>query len=328
MKRRVWFVVVFVVLVVFTGISIIPGFTVEKKELPKTIIGKDGVEMVLIPAGEFLMGSTEKDADDAMAMCEETKAFNSEHQCDRENFYKDEMPQHKVYLDDYYIDKYEVTNAQFKKFAEETGYITDVEKSKTAFAWIWAGFYKITGVTKTDGSMNWRHPNGKFMRWSNVGEDRWKNLPVGQMSWNDANAYCKWAGKRLPTEAEWEKAARGTDARIFPWGNKYPDVGGKIRANYGKGANGMLDGYEYAAPVGSFSLGTSPYGVMDMAGNQWEWVADLYDENYYKNSPDKNPIGPNSGTLRIVKGGSWSKHPELLRTANKEHLDPKTHIFN
>ncbi len=297
-------------------------------DLPLTITGRDGAEMVLIPAGEFLMGSTEKDADDAMRMCEESREYNPGIQCDREKFYTDEMPQHKVYLDAYYIDKYEVTNARFRKFVQETGYITDAEKTKTALAWIWSGFYKITGVTKKDGSMNWLHPNGADYKgkWYSVEDEGLWDYPVAQVSWNDAAAYCEWAGKRLPTEAEWEKAARGTDARIFPWGNVYPDVGGKIRANYGKGADGMLDGYEYAAPVGSFPDGASPYGVMDMAGNQWEWVADWYDVNYYKNSPYRNPEGPETGTHRIVRGGSWSKHPELLRTANKEHVDQAAHF--
>ena len=319
MRRKIWVVIVLVMVAAFAIDS-------TADDLPGTITGKDGAEMVLIPVGEFLMGSTEKDADDAMRMCEETKAYNPEHECNREDYYTDEMPQHKVYLDAFFIDKYEVTNARFKKFVEETGYITDAEKSRTALAWIWSGFYKITGVTKTDGSMNWQHPNGADYKgkWSNI-EDK-SSHPVAQMSWNDANAYCTWAGKMLPTEAEWEKAARGVDGRIFPWGNVYPDVGEKMRANYGKGADGMLDGYEYSAPVGSFPLGVSPYGVMDMAGNQWEWVADRYDVNYYQNSPYKNPTGPDSGALRIVKGASWSKHPELLRAANKEHVEQTAHF--
>jgi formylglycine-generating enzyme required for sulfatase activity len=128
------------------------------------------------------------------------------------------------------------------------------------------------------------------------------NHPIVFMIYDDAIAYCNWAGVQLPTEAQWEKAARGTDGRIYPWGNEAPDAGGRYRANYYP----KEDGYDDTAPVGSFPLDASPYGVMDMAGNVQEWCADWYDENYYASAPNQNPQGPSSGTYRLLRGGSWA----------------------
>jgi formylglycine-generating enzyme required for sulfatase activity len=285
---------------------------------PASLVPKDS-EMVLIPEGEFLMGSSEKDIDEAMKLCEESRRVAPNVQCDRVD-YKDEMPQHKVRLDAFYIDKYLVTNRQFMKFVEATGYKTDAEKDRIGLIVRWAGNYEGEIITKEDGSVNWRSPFGRKNEINHL-----LDHPVVQVSWNDAVAYCQWAGKRLPTEAEWEKAARGTDGRLFPWGNELPDAGGKYRANYGKD-RGRADGFEYTSPVGSFPQGASPYGVMDMAGNVWEWVADWYDETYYATSPAENPQGPASGKGRVLRGGSWGNRPESIRTAVRLRSEPNSGI--
>ena len=255
----------------------------------------DLTDMVLIPAGEFLMGSPEGEG-----------AF-------------DEHPQHKVYLDDFYIDKYEVTNVQFKKFIEATGYVTDVERK--GFGEVWnpsVGFYSLWFFK----DVNWRRPNAwrddsPYPKvWENYNIMDRMDYPVTQVSWNDAQMYATWSGKRLPTEAEWEKASRGTDGRKWPWGNVF-DLnieGATLHANVA-GESLML--------VGSFPTGVSPYGVHDMVGNVQEWVADWYAGDYYARSPRNNPKGPDNGIARVLKGGSWrhQKSHHVLN-AHREYRVP------
>lgn len=224
----------------------------------KTITGKDGAPMVLIPAGEFTMGSRE-----------EEKSAD-----------KDEQPAHQAYLDAYYIDQYEVTTARYAKFFKATN-----------------------------------RPQPEY--WSaNVVSDHGRKPVVG-VDWNDAAAYCTWAGKRLPTEAEWEKAARGTDQRVYPWGNEAPNT---QRANF----KHCCDFKDYGAltDVGSYEAGKGPYGTYDMAGNVWEWVADWYDVKYYSKSPARNPIGPLSGESRVLRGGSWFNEPLYVRSASRGRAVP------
>jgi formylglycine-generating enzyme required for sulfatase activity len=187
--------------------------------------------MVYVPAGEFTMGSDEGN--------------------------DNEKPVHTVYLDAFYIDKTEVTNAQYRACVEAKA--CDSPSDTTYY--------------------------------DNADYDQ---HPVVYVNWYQAEAYCQWAGKRLPTEAEWEKAARGTDGRTYPWGEgidcdhaQYRECGGQT------------------VSVGSKSKGASPYGALDMAGNVWEWVADWYDSGYYSQSPEHNPPGPDSGTMRVLRGGSW-----------------------
>lgn len=226
--------------------------------LPKEITGKDGAPMVLVPAGEFMMGSREDDR----------SASN------------DERPAHSVYLDGYYIDQYEVTTARYAKFFQETN------RSAPDY-------------------------------WSEQVLKRHRNKPVVGVNWNDAAAYCSWAGKRLPTEAEWEKAARGTDQQLYPWGNSSSS---EQRANF----DHCCDFKDYGAltDVGSFEQGKSPYGTYDMAGNVWEWVADWYGETYYGWSPERNPKGPSTRGYRVLRGGSWGDVPVMGRSATRSKTIP------
>lgn len=196
----------------------------------------------------------------------------------------DETPQHNINLEEYLIGKYPVTNNQYRVFIEATRY-------KHPKHWV-----------------NGKIPKGK------------REHPVTFISWHDALAFCSWLSKvsdkqvRLPSEAEWEKASRGTDGRIYPWGYHYKD---RDRCNLGSYLND-------STPVGKYSpTGDSPYGCADMIGNVWEWVSDIYDENYYKNSPFSNPIGPTFGDNRVIRGGSWgSGYIDLGHIANRGCLLP------
>ena len=229
-------------------------------------------EMVLIPAGEFLMGSKGSEWD------------------------KDEHPQHTVYLPAYYIDKYEVTNAQYYQFWLADG----GEKSKHTPA-SYGNAYSIGD-------------------WPEVAKTK-PNYPVVGVSWFDAQAYCEWASKRLPTEAEWEKAARGTGGRTWPWGDDFhiEIEGGKAHSNRWDGD----DGYDnMISPVGTYPTGVSTYDIYDVSGNVWEWVADWYDEDYYSHSPKNSPSGPDKGKLRIVRGGSWRNREYINRCANRYYCYP------
>ncbi len=176
------------------------------------------------------------------------------------------QPQRRVYLDAYAIDCTEVTNAAFGVFAAETGY--------QAIGW-------NARLAEEHGAE-----------------------PVTGVLWRDANAYCRWMGKRLPTEAEWERAARGIDGRRYPWGDAW-DSG---LANTAEG------GYGRVQPVGSYPEGASPDGLLDVAGNAAEWVADTFDHNYYTYAPDHNPSGPDLVTDHVLRGGSWASPPEHAQT--------------
>jgi formylglycine-generating enzyme required for sulfatase activity len=237
----------------------------------------DGMPLMFVPAGEFLMGSFE---DDPLAD-------------------EDEMPQQLVYLDAFWIDQTEVTNAMFARFIQQSGHVTEAEKR--GWSYVYAGDW-----ARVDGA-DWQHPEGPSS--NRVGLD---NYPVVHVSWEDAQAYCLWAGRRLPTEAEWEKAARGAEGLIYPWGNQ-------INCNY---AQYVTCGGQ-ALPVGSKPAGASPFGALDMAGNVWEWVADWYDDSYYVGFRTQNPQGPNSGDMRVQRGGSWRLNEKYARSANRSAIDPQ-----
>jgi formylglycine-generating enzyme required for sulfatase activity len=257
------------------------------QEFAQTILGKDGAEMGLVPAGTFIMGST---PDEIASLLRRNPKANGA-------LLKDETPRHEVFLDAFYIDQYEVTNAQFQQFIEATGYRTQAERQ---------GGGKIRTGKKTWAQVpdaNWHSPTGQGSSIAGL-----EAHPVVQVSWHDAKAYCTWAGKRLPTEAEWEKAARGTDGRVYPWGNQLDGT----RVNFCDRNcpfewrnDSMDDRSGSTAPVGSYESGKSPYGAYDMAGNVWEWVSDRYQAGYYQHSPSRNPQGPTSGTQVSLRGGSW-----------------------
>ena len=233
----------------------------EDKTIPsdQTLPSTDSVPMVLIPAGEFLMGSPES----------ETLAHD------------DEKPQHRVNLDAYYIDIYEVTNSLY------------------------------ANCVKSEACSSPRDVSSKT-RVSYYDNPDFGNYPVIWVDWNQARSLCQWRGARLPTEAEWEKAARGIDGKSYAWGDKTPDC------NFANFRGCVND----TSQVGSYSLGVSPYSVFDMAGNVWEWVQDWYQIPYYASlSAWSNPLGPNSGDGRVLRGGSWASTEGFMRSAHRNSFD-------
>ena len=246
--------------------------------------------MVYVPAGEFIMGSTDADVDNAMALCNEDRD-----DCKR-YWFEVEQPQHTVCLDAFYIDRCEVTNAQFAQFLNEQG-----NQEEEGVTWLDIGSEDCL-ITQTEEQ---HQPKSGY-----------EEHPVIMVSWYGARAYCEWAGKRLPTEAEWEKAARGTDGRRYPWGNSEPDCN---RANYN-------DCVGLTTIVGSYPAGASPYGVLDMADNVREWVADWYDSDYYSQSPGSNPPGPDSGEYRGLRGGCWYADPWGAYCAVRRRIEPGSRL--
>ncbi len=236
---------------------------------------KDHADEIFIPAGEFIMGSTDTDAKQSMAG---GVAFP-------------EVPAQTVYLDGYWIDKYEVTNARYALCVADGGCKAP-----------WHNLSYTGGITY-------------------YGNPAYDNYPVIYIDWFMADAYCKWAGRRLPTESEWEKAARGTDGRRYPWGND-PITNDKANfcdINCPKAHNNINydDGYPEIAPVGSYPAGASPYGVMDMAGNVWEWTS-TYPKVYPLDSDN-----PELTYERIWRGGPWSNGSWWIRSSIRYRSVPK-----
>jgi formylglycine-generating enzyme required for sulfatase activity len=233
--------------------------------------------------------------------------------------FTDEQPQRSVWVRSFLIDRYEVTNAQYARFVAATGH--PVPTNPNPAVTLWQAGQPIPGS---------------------------EAHPVVNVSWYDAVAYCAWVGKRLPTEAEWEKAARGTDARRYPWGNDWDHTransasywagrtiefkdalewkafwvdGGGARIAKTKGLRGEV----LTLPVGSFPNGASPYGVLDMAGNASEWVQDWYDPFSYSPTSSTNLEGPAGKLLKVVRGGSWLKPATSLRTTDRDYAVPRAH---
>jgi sulfatase modifying factor 1 len=233
--------------------------TAEEVSAPETQTASDEEpipgEMVTIPAGVFVRGTT-------------SGGF-------------DEQPQRTISLETFSIDRYEVTNYQYQQFVLATG-------------------HRKAG------------PPSRYAK--SIGKMRGTNQPVVYVSWDDANEYCRWKGKRLPTEAEWEKAMRGTDGRLWPWGSQEKPNG----ANWAR----VQDGHDVSSRVGAFHTDKSPYGVMDGAGNVMEWVADWYQESYYKESPDRDPPSPEFGTYRVMRGGSYTTTGADVRITSRSKMVP------
>ena len=246
-------------------------------------------DMVFVPPGEFYMGAPA----DSHGL-------------------PDEQPERRIYLAGFWIDRREVTNADYLDFVQATGHRSPMNAAQAAT--LWDAARPMPGID---------------------------DHPVVNVSWDDAVAFCRWRSKRLPTEAEWEKAARGTDRRIYPWGDEWNQnlansasywAGRKVefsssvewdefwlrgegaRISKEKGVKGEI----LTLPVGSFPAGASPYGLLDMAGNAAEWVQDWYNPNYYKDAPLSDPLGPEQGAIKGMRGGSWLKPAVSLRATDRD----------
>lgn len=245
--------------------------------------------MVLVPAGEFTMGTA----------------------ADSEGL-PDEHPLRLVYLSAFWIDRYEVTNAGYQQFVQATGYQAPANANQAST--LWEQNAPLPGI---------------------------EQHPVVNVSWLDAVAFCRWNEKRLPTEAEWEKAARGTDGRTYPWGKDWDFEKANSASYWAKRTVQFIDSTAWEAfwikgigaaiskekglkgeiltlPVGSFPAGAGPYGALDMAGNAAEWVQDWYNPNYYRTAPVSDPQGPERGAIKAMRGGSWLKPAISLRTTDRD----------
>ena len=264
------------------------GVQVSGNEMTLVLAAGVALEFVRIPAGEFLMGSAdaEKEA------------------------YADEKPQHRVRLEEYWMGKTPVTVAQFAAFVDASNYRTTAEEKGSGWAWNGSEFLETPLA-------DWQHPRG--VKSSAAGKE---THPVTQVSWEDARAFCEWVSQktgrkvRLPSEAEWEKAARGLDGRIYPWGNQSPDA---QRCNFNMNVTDTT-------PVGKYSpLGDSPYGCVDMAGNVWEWTNSLWKGYPYQAGDGREDL--KAGGSRVGRGGSFNYNRRRMRSADHSNRNPGNRNF-
>lgn len=257
-------------------------------------LGKHNVEQAEIPGGTFLMGDSAGNGNEGDG----------------------ETPVHRVHLPGYSIDTTAVTNDQFRRFVEDTSFITEAESFGFSAVFHRALETSESNVMSSAGGTpwwlgvrgaDWAHPGGPGSDIGGRGDH-----PVVHVTWNDANAYCAWAGRRLPSEAEWEKASRGgLEGATYPWGNERPDaVLDAWKCNIWQGefptVNTADDGWLTTAPVRSFE--PNGFGLWQTVGNVWEWCADWSSATYYASSPRKSPAGPMGGAQRVLRGGSYLCH--------------------
>ena len=241
------------------------GFPAESSRLPRVLIGKDGIRLLLISAGEFRKGSTRSEIQAAVKMA------RRHHPVVRPEWFEDELPARKVFVPSFYIDEIEITISKYYK-------ITNSPRWKNR---------KLRHFFRAKSSL--------LPGWSIGNRESLWDAPVANIQWKEAEAYCRRVGRRLPSSDEWEKAARGIHGRIFPWGNRFDPAR----------LNSYEAGVRSAVAAGRYSSGASPYGVLDMAGNVWEWTTDWYD-----------PALRKVGRRRIIRGGGWGYGGAFARTAN------------
>jgi formylglycine-generating enzyme required for sulfatase activity len=247
-------------------------------EFPTVITREtDNMPMLVIPGGSFVMGAPDTDP---------SAGF-------------DETPEHEVTVDTFYMDKFEVTVAQYAAFLTTLGtYEEACQETDCAWPRSLIGYTSYLLEIGEDDAQTYEAMAG------------FENYPINHVSWYGADSYCQAMGARLPTEAEWEYAARGSDGRIYPWGNEPPD---QTRAVY------FSTSYTDLKPVDALPDGASPFGIYGLAGSMWEWVSDWYGPNYYGESPAENPQGPEDGEGKVVRGGAWpnNNQEDRIRSANR-----------
>ncbi|MED5580315.1 MAG: formylglycine-generating enzyme family protein [Nitrospinota bacterium] len=262
---------VFLLLISSLSYSLVSAEPKVKKSL------SDGSFLVFIPSGSFVIGSNNGDGD--------------------------ERPKRQIYVNSFWIDQHELSVGKFARFVIQTRHQTTAERK--GWSWVWdSSLKKGKGWWRKEKGVNWKKPQGISSDWKKMPDQ-----PVSHVTWFDADSYCKWAGRELPTEAQWERAARGDEERMFPWGNERNAKNANLK--------GTKDGFDGVSPVGSFPQGASVFGVLDMSGNVWEWVSDWYASTHYQKMKLKNPSGPLKGKKKVIRGASWGSKLLWSRVSNR-----------